>query len=43
MSLASHAKKFSAPPTDAAGRIPLIGLSPDDERRDAEGDDASAS
>jgi 23S rRNA (adenine2503-C2)-methyltransferase len=26
MSVASHASKFSAPPTDAAGRIPLIGL-----------------
>jgi 23S rRNA (adenine2503-C2)-methyltransferase len=30
MSVASHAKKFSAPPTDAQGRIPLIGLSPDE-------------
>ncbi|MCE9506930.1 MAG: 23S rRNA (adenine(2503)-C(2))-methyltransferase RlmN [Alphaproteobacteria bacterium] len=27
MSVSSHAGKFSAPPTDAAGRIPLIGLS----------------
>jgi len=26
MSISSHAGKFSAPPTDAAGRIPLIGL-----------------
>jgi 23S rRNA (adenine2503-C2)-methyltransferase len=26
MSVASHARKFSAPPTDAQGRIPLIGL-----------------
>ena len=26
MSITSHAGKFSAPPTDAAGRIPLIGL-----------------
>jgi len=26
MSVSSHASKFSAPPTDAAGRIPLIGL-----------------
>ncbi|MEZ0225016.1 MAG: 23S rRNA (adenine(2503)-C(2))-methyltransferase RlmN [Alphaproteobacteria bacterium] len=30
MSVASHAKKFSAPPTDAQGRIPLIGLSPEE-------------
>ncbi|HYD18929.1 MAG TPA: 23S rRNA (adenine(2503)-C(2))-methyltransferase RlmN, partial [Patescibacteria group bacterium] len=28
MSIASHAGKFAAPPTDAQGRIPLIGLSP---------------
>ena len=27
MSVASHASRFSAPRTDAAGRIPLIGLS----------------
>ncbi len=27
MSVSSHASKFVAPPTDASGRIPLIGLS----------------
>jgi 23S rRNA (adenine2503-C2)-methyltransferase len=27
MSVSSHAGRFSAPPTDAAGRLPLIGLS----------------
>ncbi len=26
MSVASHASKFAAPPTDATGRVPLIGL-----------------
>ncbi len=30
MSIASHAGKFAAPRTDAQGRIPLIGLNPDE-------------
>lgn len=30
MSLDSHARKFAAPRTDAQGRIPLIGLSPEE-------------
>ncbi len=30
MSIASHAGKFAAPPTDAQGRIPLIGLTADE-------------